>query len=314
MLHHDLQTLRIFLAACELRSISKAAEGLNIAMSAASRRLSLLEQEAKMPLIVRRAHGIEPTSAGITMMNYARDVLRLGDKLQANLDEHRLGVRGYVRVSASSSALVQHLSKDLSSFARSNPEIKLDLQERPTDATMAAVMNKQSDIGIIVLGSQTTAGLKLIDYASDRLAVVLPPQHRFANRRSLRFIDILDEDAVSLESDTATYRLLSAKASEAGRPMRVRVEVRSFEVMCTMVGQGVGYGILPEQVVRHLAKALGLAVVRLAEPWAKRSHAICVRAREEMALPAVRLIEYLAAGGAAGTPGRGSRKIVISQK
>ncbi len=223
MLHHDLQTLRIFLAACELRSISKAAEGLNIAMSAASRRLSLLEQEAKMPLIVRRAHGIEPTSAGITMMNYARDVLRLGDKLQANLDEHRLGVRGYVRVSASSSALVQHLSKDLSSFARSNPEIKLDLQERPTDATMAAVMNKQSDIGIIVLGSQTTAGLKLIDYASDRLAVVLPPQHRFANRRSLRFIDILDEDAVSLESDTATYRLLSAKASEAGRPMRVRV-------------------------------------------------------------------------------------------
>ncbi len=81
-----------------------------------------------------------------------------------------------------------------------------------------------------------------------------------------------------------------------------------------MVGQGVGYGILPEQVVRHLAKALGLAVVRLAEPWAKRSHAVCVRAREEMALPAVRLIEYLAAGGAAGTPGRGSRKIVISQK
>ena len=103
MLHHDLQSLRIFLAACELRSVSKAAESLNVALSAASRRISLLEQEVGASLIVRRAHGIEPTAAGITMLNYARDVLRLGDKLKISLDEHRSGIRGYVRVSASSS-------------------------------------------------------------------------------------------------------------------------------------------------------------------------------------------------------------------
>ena len=34
MLHHDLKSLRIFLAACELRSVSKAAESLNVALSA----------------------------------------------------------------------------------------------------------------------------------------------------------------------------------------------------------------------------------------------------------------------------------------
>lgn len=309
MIHHDLQTLRIFLAACELRSISKAAESLNIALSAASRRLSLLEQEAKVPLIVRRSHGIEPTSAGITMMNYARDVLRLGDKVRTSLDEHRLGVRGYVRVSASSSALVQYLARDLSSFAQENPEIKLDLQERPSDATIAAVMNKQSDIGIIVHGSHIAAGLDLIAYGSDRLAVALPLQHAFARRRSLRLADIIDEDAVSLESDTATYRLLSAKAAELGRPMRVRVEVRSFEVMSTLVGQGLGYGILPEHIARHLAEAMGLAVVRLAEPWAVRHHTICMRAGEEMPLPAKRLVEFLLARAksAGGKPNTGKK-------
>jgi len=176
MIRQDLQTLRIFLAACELRSISKAAESLNIAVSAASRRLSLLEQEAKVPLVVRRSHGIEPTAGGITMMNYARNVLRLGEKVRVSLDEHRLGVRGYVRVSASSSALVQHLAKDLSAFAQANPEIKLDLQERPTNATIEAVLNKQSDIGIIVRGPNTDAGLEVTDYEaftiSNRIAVM----------------------------------------------------------------------------------------------------------------------------------------------
>ncbi len=297
MIRQDLQTLRIFLAACELRSISKAAESLNIAVSAASRRLSLLEQEAKVPLVVRRSHGIEPTAGGITMMNYARDVLRLGDKVRVSLDEHRLGVRGYVRVSASSSALVQHLAKDLSAFAQANPEIKLDLQERPTNATIAAVLNKQSDIGIIVRGPNTDAGLEVTDYASDRLVVALPLQHPLARRRSLHFADIIDEDAISLESDTATYRLMSTKAAELGRSMRVRVEVRSFEVMCTLVGQGLGYGVLPEPVAWLLGKSMGLAVLRLAEPWAERQHSICIRAREDIALPARRLVDFLLAHG-----------------
>src|SRR3569623_1240553 len=301
MIRHDLQTLRIFLAACELRSISKAAESLIFAVSAASRRLSLLEQEAKVPLGVLRSHGIEPTAAGITMMNYARDVLRLGDKVRASLDEHRLGVRGYVRVSASRSALVQYLSRDLSAFAQANPEIKLDLQERSTNATIAAVLNKQSDIGIIVRGPNTDAGLEVINYASDRLVVALPSEHPLARRRALQFADLVDEDAVSLESDTATYRLTSAKANELGRPMRVRGEVRSFEVMCTLVGQGLGYGVLPEPAARLLAKSMAIAVVRLSDSWAERRHAICIRAREDIALPASRLVEFLRVRG--GGPG-----------
>lgn len=292
MLYHDLQSLRIFLAACEMRSMSKAAESLNIALSAASRRLSLLEQEVKTPLIVRRPHGIEPTAAGVTMMNYARDVLRLGDKLNVSLDEHRSGVRGYVRVSASSSVLVQRLAKDLSHFVRHNPQIKLDLEERPTEATIAAVLNKQADIGIIV-GNDRIEGLKVISYSGDRLAVALPKSHRLATRRTLRFTDILNEDVVALEGGTATHKLLSSRSIESGRPMKVRVQVRSFEVMCLMINQGLGIGILPELAARPLSKALGIKLVGLAEVWAQRRYAICVREAEDLGAPGSRLIEYL---------------------
>ena len=292
MLYHDLQSLRIFLAACEMRSMSKAAESLNIALSAASRRLSLLERELNTPLIVRRPHGIEPTAAGVTMMNYARDVLRLGDKLKVSLDEHRSGVRGYVRVSASSSVLVQRLAKDLSHFVRQNPQIKLDLEERPSEATITAVLNKQADIGIIV-GNDQIEGLKVISYSGDRLAIALPKNHRLAKRRQLRFTDILNEDVVALESGTATHKLLSSRSIELGRPMKVRVQVRSFEVMCLMIHQGLGIGILPELAARPLSEALGIKLVGLAEPWAQRRYAICVREVQDIEAPSSRLIAYL---------------------
>jgi DNA-binding transcriptional LysR family regulator len=272
--------------------MSKAAERLNVALSAASRRVNLLEQEARVPLIVRRPHGIEPTAAGITMMNYARDVLRLGEKLKGNLDEHRSGVRGYVRVSASSSVLVQRLAKDLSHFASENPEIKLDLEERPSQATIDAVIHKQADIGIIVRGFEAE-GLTVIDYAGDRLAVALPNGHPLARRKQLSFVDILDEDMVALEGGTAVHRLLSTRAAELGRMMKVRVQVRSFEVMSLLIGQGLGVGILPERAAEPLAAAMGIKLVTLGEPWAKREYAICMLSLDDLEVPGRRLIDFL---------------------
>ncbi|MFL9824842.1 LysR family transcriptional regulator [Rhodoplanes sp. SY1] len=292
LLSHDLQTLRIFLTACELRSMSKASERLNIALSAASRRVSLLEHEVGTQLILRRPHGIEPTAAGITMMNYARDVLRLGEKLQVNLEEHRLGVRGYVRMCASSSVLVHRLAHDLSRFVTANPEIKLDLEERPSESTIDAVLHKQCDLGVIVKSSAVD-GLAVIPYEGDQLAVALRGDHPLADRKALAFAHILDEDLVGLESGTAVHRLLSFRARELGRVMKTRVQVRSFEVMCLMISEGLGVGVLPEKAVQPLAAAMGLRLVRLAEPWAAREYAICVLAGEEPPPPARRLIDFL---------------------
>jgi DNA-binding transcriptional LysR family regulator len=294
MLRHDLITLRLFARACELRSLTRASEELNIAASAASRRLRLLEHEAATPLLKRRPHGVEPTPAGLAMLRYAREVLELGDRLAASLDEYRTGARGHVRVFASSSVLVQRLASDLSRFARDNPAIKIDLEERPSIGTIEGLVLKQADIGVIVKGVETE-GLETFPYSSDRLSLVVPVAHPLASRASAAFDDILSEELVSLDSGTAVYRLVSRQAREAGRYLKIRVQVRSFEVMCQMIGQGLGIGILPEHAARPLAAALGLAILRLEEPWAERAFEICVRSVAALDAPARRLLEALQA-------------------
>ena len=124
MLHHDMTSLRLFVAICEMRSLTRAAESVNLALSAASRRLRLIEEEVGAPLVRRLPHGFEPTIAGFTMLRYAQTVLHLGDQLTANIADHRAGVRGRVRVFASSSALVQRLAADLAAFAHEHPDIR----------------------------------------------------------------------------------------------------------------------------------------------------------------------------------------------
>ncbi|OYW51818.1 MAG: transcriptional regulator [Rhizobiales bacterium 12-68-15] len=293
MLHHDLQSLRLFVAICETRSLSRAAERTHIALSAASRRLKLLEDQAGLALVRRLPHGVEPTPAGLTTLAYAESVLHLADRYVAAVSDLRSGARGTVRVSASSSALVAGLATDLAAFARSHPDIRIDLDERPSADTIEAVTRKQADVGVIIRG-QALDGLSSFPYSRDRLSVVLVPEHPLAYRTAVSFRELMDEDFVLLEVGTAVNRLVVERARDLGRHLKVRVQVRSFEVMCQMVRQGLGVGILPEAALRPLVTALDLRLVHLDEPWAVREIDVCVRQGETPSRATDHLLKALA--------------------
>lgn len=292
MIRADTVTFALFVLVCELRSVSRAAAASNLAVSAASRRLANLESALQTQLLTRRSHGVEPTPEGLTVLNYARDVLRLGDELERSLKEYRSGVRGRVRISASSSALVRRLAADLASFGRENPDIVIDLEERATSPTVEALLLKEVDIGVVVEGA-LPKGLEIFPYTTDRLCVVLPRRHPLAQNERLDLETLIDEDFVALDNSTAVYRALSGYARERGRDFRIRVQVRSFESMGHMISHGLGIGIMPEHAVTPLADALDLRVEPLDEPFANRSLVLIIRSGEVLAVPTARLIEHL---------------------
>lgn len=292
MRDHDTKTLRLFVTACELRSLSQAAEKLHLAPSAASRRIQLLEKQAGSVLLARRPHGVEPTAAGMTVLRYARDMLGMTEQLSGLLEEHRSGIRGFVRISASSSVLVQRLASDLSHFLGENPEIKLELEEHPTLGTLDALGRKRVDLGAIVVGAEAHR-FRSFPFGGDRLVVAVPTGHAFGKLDAVRFEQVVAEDMVTLEPSTALRRLLTDRARDPGQHLKVRVQVSSFEVVGLMIAKGLGIGILPEHAVRPFAEALGLEVITLDEPWAHREFAICVRSLEELDAPARRLLTFL---------------------
>ena len=268
-MYHDLRTLRLFAAICHSGSVSKAAVQLNMAVSAASRRLRLLEEEVGAALVMRQAHGVEPTMAGVTTLRYAETVLRLSDGLSASMREFQEGVRGRVRVSASSSALVHTLANDLAIFSKQNPEIRIDLEELPSVESIALLTRGQTDLGVFIRGV-STSGLITYPYTQDRLALAVRQDHPLAGHMQVKFAQILEEEFVALEVSSAIYRLVTEKARELGQLLKIRVQVRSFEVMCQMIQYGLGVGILPGDALRPMASVLGLRLIPLDEIWALR--------------------------------------------
>jgi DNA-binding transcriptional LysR family regulator len=221
----DLTTLQLFLAVYEEGTLTRAAEREAIAVSAASKRLLELEQAVGATLFVRRARGMELTPAGETLLHHARRVLRDVENIGIELAEHATGVRGFVRMMANLSAIVEFLPEDLRAFFSMNERIKLDLEERPSSGVVQGIADSLADVGICS-GEADTRGLDVSHYRHDSLVVVMREDHALADREQVTFVETLDSDYVGLHAASSINLRTQTAARQAGKPLRLHSGAR----------------------------------------------------------------------------------------
>ena len=289
----DLVTLNLFLSAVRRRSLSKAAEDCYIGLAAASRRIAILEDIYGVPLFYRSARGVRPTPAGLNLAHHARRILGQERLLRAELSDYHKGVKGHVRLHANTSAITQFLSEDLASFARAFPHIKIDLSESRSGQIIKTVRESRADVGIIIEGARTK-DLSCFAYRADRLSALVPKNHAISETRT-PFARIIQHDIVGLDSNTQIMRLLVNVAADMGKPLRLRVQLGSFEAVSQFVRAGMGIGILPERIAHDFAASAeaGLRCVHIEDDWAKRDMLVCVKAVDSLTSTARKLVAHL---------------------
>ena len=272
----DLTTLQLFLAIHEEGTLTRAAEREAIATSAASKRLMELEQAIGVALFVRKARGMDLTPAGQTLLTHARRMLLSVEKIGIELAEHAQGVRGYARMVANLSAIVEFLPEDLRSFLQLHEQVRLDLEERPSVSVVKGVEDSWADLGICS-GDVDSRELHATLYRRDRLALVMRDDHPLAGRSGVAFAETLDYDHVGLHADSSINSRTHLASHAAGKALRMRIHVPGFDAVCRMAQVGMGLGIIPYDVYLAIGRPLGLVSVPLEEDWAERELKIVVR-------------------------------------
>jgi DNA-binding transcriptional LysR family regulator len=90
------------------------------------------------------------------------------------------------------------------------------------------------------------------------------------------------------------HAFLNRECEQLNKPLKVRIQVSSFESACRMIEAGVGVGVLPESAARRHARSMAIRLVPLSDAWALRSMQICVRSLDELPAFARDLIDLLA--------------------
>ncbi len=287
----DLVSLSLFNLVARTGSISRGAELALLAVGAASKRISDLEAAVGAPLLERHSRGVKLTEAGQALHRHAQRILGDVDQLCADLSDHARGVLGVVRLWANTSAITQFLPGDLAAFVAAHPGIRIELNEADSHEVVLAVLDGRADLGIFA-DRTPTLGLQTTPYRRDRLVLVVPPGHALARRRQVPFADAADYDFVSLTQGTSLAQRLALESRQVGKPLRIRIHVRSFDAMCQMVAAGLGIAVLPAAAVQPLVDALGLRKIELTDPWVDRDLLLAARDLGALARPARSLADH----------------------
>ena len=273
----DFVTLKLFCAIVQSGSITKGASECNLALSAASRRISEFEETVGMALLDRSVKGVTLTHAGHAVMQHALRLFQGFEQLSNELGEYSKGVKGHVRLWANMSALTEFLPAALASFLKDYPEIQVEVEEQLSGDIVRALMDGIADIGVFAQGPITT-GLETHIMGKDQLVIACSKDHPLGKRKSISFEECLTYDFVGLNRGSSLLELTSRNAERLGKQMSLRIQVRSYDAMCQMIAVNLGIGVLPIQACAAQIKAMGLKTVQLEDAWAKRNLLVATKA------------------------------------
>jgi molybdate transport repressor ModE-like protein len=294
-LRFDIPDLSLFRHVVEAGSITQGAARANLALAAASTRIRNMEDAIGAPLLIRNRQGVTPTQAGRTLLQHARTILAQAERLREDLGAYSGGFFSQVRILSNTNALTEFLPDVLSPFLAAHPHVSVDLEERLSDEIVGLIGEGVGDIGIVA-GTVDTSRLVTFPFRSDRFVLVVARDHPLARREKAAFADVLDYDFVGLDRASALQRFLADKASRIGRPLKLRVQLRSFDGVCRLVERNAGIGIVPETTVRWAERSMAIKPVDLTDTWALRDLTICVRDVAALSPFARQLVEHMRAG------------------
>lgn len=292
----DFKTLRLLVAVCDHQNMARAAEQAHIEPSAISKRIAQLEADLGTPLLLRSRRGVQPTPAGVAVLEHARNLLFTMDRMVGDAAGFSAGVRGHVRLVATASAIAESLLDDIATFMREplNRNIKVDVEERFSRDVVRQLREGIASVGVC-WDSVDFEGLQHRPYRKDRLALAVHPDHPLAKRKSLRFEQTLDHEHVGLQPSSAVHTMLQRAAARAGRTVSYRAIVSNFDAAFRVVAANLAISVIPIEVGGRVATLLGVKIVPLTDAWAQRNFAVCFKDLDALQPAVRRMVDHLAA-------------------
>ncbi|WP_102222661.1 LysR substrate-binding domain-containing protein [Acidimangrovimonas sediminis] len=246
-----LDQLRIFVEVAERQHVTRAAEALGIAQSAASHAIAALEERYRTPLFHRIGRRIELTEAGRMLLGEARAILGQVDHAEQALTEFDSLSRGTLRVAASQTIAGYWLPARLAAFRRAHPAIALRMTIGNTAQVAEAVLSGAAELGFVE-DAVTDPRLSAHAVAADRLVVVVAPDHPWAGEGALDPARLAESAWVRREPGSGTrsaFEHATAGLGIDGTRLPVAMELPSNEAVRAAAEAGMGAAVLSASVV-----------------------------------------------------------------
>ena len=179
---HDMESLdrqlRYFVRIAETKSLSRAADGLDLTQSAISRQLASLEAYVGNALFVRTGRGVELTDCGRRLLAAAKPAYAAIDEALEDIREREGLSRGTIRVATVHTLSYYFTADVLAQFVGRHEQVNLSLMGRSSPDVVALVESGRADLGFVYDVAVNSADLAATPLFDDEMCLIAPKSHR----------------------------------------------------------------------------------------------------------------------------------------
>lgn len=243
-----LEQLHIFIAVAEREHLTQAASILHLTPSAVSSAIRVLENFYGVALFDRVGRRIELTEAGRIFLLEARATLARAKAAEQVLADLGGLKRGRLVVQASQTIASYWLPGLLTRFHNAHPSIELGMKIGNTETVTQAIVDGDAEVGFVE-GEIDQPALAARIVATDRVVIVVPPAHSWADGRRLGAADLTSARWILREVGSGTRSIFENTLilNKLGiQQLDVALEFPSNEAVMSAVQCGEFAGVVPE--------------------------------------------------------------------
>ena len=272
----NLNELRYAVAVSQMRNFRRAAEKCFVTQPALSLAIQKLEDELGVQLFERSRKEVTLTPIGARIVEQAQRVLEEVGRIPEIAKQGRDQLAGKLKLGAIYTVAPYLLPELIPILHRKAPQMPLEVMEGLTSQLDVMLRDGSIDVAIIALPFDVpnVTTLPLYDEA---FTVVVPTEHAWAKRASIRAEELTTEKVLMLASGHCFSHQVVEACPELRKEGRETLQGNSLETIRNMVASGLGITVLPASADAPRYRSPLLKVIPFKHPPPSRRIALAWR-------------------------------------
>jgi DNA-binding transcriptional LysR family regulator len=244
----EFSQLEFFVTVVEEGSFSKAALRVYRTQPAVSIAIRRLEEEIGAPLFERSQKTPRLTAVGELVYDYAKRILSLRDQTFNVVAELKSLQSGRVRIGANESTSLYLLPHLILDYRARNPNVMVEIFRHASERLPREVLDRNVDFALLAF-EPGDRDLESFPVLRDELVLIMHPEHRLANRASVKVEELGDETFLAHNVKTGSRYKVTETFAQHHVPLNITLELATIETIKRFVQLKIGLAFVPRMCV-----------------------------------------------------------------
>ncbi len=288
----NLEYYKVFYFVAKLKSVTLAANALNVSQPAVTQSIKQLEKGLKCKLFYRAKGGMDLTQEGKVIYKYVEtgySTLMQGERMLHDMLHME---EGEIQIGASDLTLKFFILKHLNEFKKIYPNIKINITNAPTPLTLQHIQDHSIDFAVVTTPIKNIKEYEVIPVVQIQDICVVGERYKHLAEETQNYDVLTQYPTIALTKNSNTRQYLDNFLSRNHISIRPDYNISNMDLIADFAKENLGIGFVVEEYVKELLESKKVYKLSFEEAPRPRYICIVVKKNAQLSKASKALLDY----------------------